>query len=288
MKRGLGDTVASWTKKLGISECGGCSRRRDILNRWFPYLGQEGRMGKMAVAIGDHTRRRRRSFVTDQVAIGESVAATLVEAPSVDCPGGTQIFSDGFEGGNLSQWTAASPANTATNGAAFSGTWGLEYDTLQSTNGDMFKQITPTTTLYAKWRWRFVDFNWTVGGGSHFWRLNDQPSSSSQIDSQTCGTGCLEVITFYGLDQFIGPDVTGIPTSGWFIFEFFIDLGTPNVADGQFKLKVNGLTKVDVTMKLRANSAVIRRFLLNTNYSLEDTIWNFDDVVLCTSPPPGF
>ena len=34
--RGLGDTIASWTKRLGIKPCGGCTRRAQKLNKWFP------------------------------------------------------------------------------------------------------------------------------------------------------------------------------------------------------------------------------------------------------------
>ena len=34
---GFGDTVAKFTKFVGIQPCGGCEKRRSILNRWFPY-----------------------------------------------------------------------------------------------------------------------------------------------------------------------------------------------------------------------------------------------------------
>lgn len=39
--RGLGDTVANITKFFGVQTCGGCERRQEKLNRWFPY--QKGR-----------------------------------------------------------------------------------------------------------------------------------------------------------------------------------------------------------------------------------------------------
>lgn len=35
--RGLGDTIAKVTKKLGFKPCGGCQQRQAVLNRWVPY-----------------------------------------------------------------------------------------------------------------------------------------------------------------------------------------------------------------------------------------------------------
>lgn len=35
--RGLGDTIAKVTKAVGIKPCGGCARRRALLNRLVPY-----------------------------------------------------------------------------------------------------------------------------------------------------------------------------------------------------------------------------------------------------------
>jgi len=35
--RGLGDTVAKLTRKLGIKPCGGCKKRQELLNRLVPY-----------------------------------------------------------------------------------------------------------------------------------------------------------------------------------------------------------------------------------------------------------
>jgi hypothetical protein len=34
---GLGDVVAAATKALGIKPCGGCQKRRERLNRAFPF-----------------------------------------------------------------------------------------------------------------------------------------------------------------------------------------------------------------------------------------------------------
>ena len=34
---GLGDTIAKFTRRLGLSSCSGCKRRQAALNRWFPY-----------------------------------------------------------------------------------------------------------------------------------------------------------------------------------------------------------------------------------------------------------
>jgi len=35
--KGLGDTIASMTKAVGIKPCGGCKKRRKWLNEKFPY-----------------------------------------------------------------------------------------------------------------------------------------------------------------------------------------------------------------------------------------------------------
>ena len=35
--KGLGDTIANITKKVGIKPCGGCRKRQKWLNEKFPY-----------------------------------------------------------------------------------------------------------------------------------------------------------------------------------------------------------------------------------------------------------
>ena len=35
--RGLGDTIAKATKAVGVKPCGGCEKRRRILNKFVPY-----------------------------------------------------------------------------------------------------------------------------------------------------------------------------------------------------------------------------------------------------------
>jgi len=35
--RGLGDTIATITRAMGIRACGGCDKRREKLNHWVPY-----------------------------------------------------------------------------------------------------------------------------------------------------------------------------------------------------------------------------------------------------------
>lgn len=35
--RGLGDAVARMTKAVGIKPCGGCQKRRELLNKAFPF-----------------------------------------------------------------------------------------------------------------------------------------------------------------------------------------------------------------------------------------------------------
>ena len=34
--RGLGDSLAKLTKAVGVRPCGGCEKRRKVLNDWFP------------------------------------------------------------------------------------------------------------------------------------------------------------------------------------------------------------------------------------------------------------
>jgi hypothetical protein len=48
-RRGLGDLVASWTKRMGIRECGGCSRRRAALNRMVPFKGARPISGGLGI-----------------------------------------------------------------------------------------------------------------------------------------------------------------------------------------------------------------------------------------------
>jgi len=40
--RGLGDTVAKVTRRLGVRKCGGCGRRQLLLNRLVPYRRRRG------------------------------------------------------------------------------------------------------------------------------------------------------------------------------------------------------------------------------------------------------
>jgi len=35
--RGVGDTIAKMTNKVGIKPCGGCKKRQAMLNKAFPY-----------------------------------------------------------------------------------------------------------------------------------------------------------------------------------------------------------------------------------------------------------
>lgn len=38
---GLGDTIEKITKTIGIKPCGGCKKRRDKLNKLFPYKNED-------------------------------------------------------------------------------------------------------------------------------------------------------------------------------------------------------------------------------------------------------
>jgi hypothetical protein len=44
-KRGLGDSIAEITRRVGIKPCGACKKRQKKLNEWFPYEGN-GKKGK--------------------------------------------------------------------------------------------------------------------------------------------------------------------------------------------------------------------------------------------------
>ena len=35
--KGLGDSIAKLTRKIGIKQCGGCKKRQAKLNNLFPY-----------------------------------------------------------------------------------------------------------------------------------------------------------------------------------------------------------------------------------------------------------
>lgn len=41
VSKGLGDTISKITHALGIPECGGCKKRRDWLNEYIPYKGDQ-------------------------------------------------------------------------------------------------------------------------------------------------------------------------------------------------------------------------------------------------------
>ena len=51
--KGLGDTVASVTNKLGIRRCGGCKDRQQWLNKKVPYSKP-----KLWSTYIEHTKRR--------------------------------------------------------------------------------------------------------------------------------------------------------------------------------------------------------------------------------------
>ena len=42
---GLGDTIAKATKAVGIKPCGKCQKRREKLNKMFPYKNTEDKSG---------------------------------------------------------------------------------------------------------------------------------------------------------------------------------------------------------------------------------------------------
>jgi len=39
--KGLGDTIAKITTKIGIKPCGGCKKRQQKLNKMFPYENKD-------------------------------------------------------------------------------------------------------------------------------------------------------------------------------------------------------------------------------------------------------
>lgn len=60
---GLGDAIASATKKVGIKPCAGCKRRQAWLNRWTPawlsrLLGRLGGAGAPPARCGGCARRK--------------------------------------------------------------------------------------------------------------------------------------------------------------------------------------------------------------------------------------
>lgn len=42
-KRGLGDSIAEITRRVGIQPCDACKKRQKKLNDWFPYEGKKGK-----------------------------------------------------------------------------------------------------------------------------------------------------------------------------------------------------------------------------------------------------
>ncbi len=41
VSRGLGDTAANALSMFGIKPCGGCEKRKELLNKYFPYKSSD-------------------------------------------------------------------------------------------------------------------------------------------------------------------------------------------------------------------------------------------------------
>lgn len=53
---GLGDVVKSITNFLGIETCEACEKRRQELNKWFPFLGQANEVNDEEIEFIKHLK----------------------------------------------------------------------------------------------------------------------------------------------------------------------------------------------------------------------------------------
>lgn len=57
LSQGLGDSIAKITSYFGIRPCGGCERRRELLNRWVPYPDRQTEPTEQSGQVGDTNRQ---------------------------------------------------------------------------------------------------------------------------------------------------------------------------------------------------------------------------------------
>ena len=194
------------------------------------------------------------------------------------------LFSDDFEDGNVSGWSA-SPANTASQERAFRGSWGLKYNSGGNTNGNMRRIIAGEQQVYVRFQW-FPTSTFRCGAGAHFWRITHD-FQSRQLDTQCTGSNSLEFVGFFGADVYpVGPSMRDIKINEWNLIEIFFKLNDVGQANGELKAWVNGVQHINRTNTTWRNSNdPISEVHINSNYNPAAVIWYFDDVEIWDDLP---
>jgi hypothetical protein len=196
------------------------------------------------------------------------------------------IFSDDFEDGNLSGWSA-SPANTITQEQVFRGTRALKYDSGANTNGNMRVTFAGQQQIYAKFQW-FLTSDVTCGSGAHYLRITHN-FQTRQLDTQCAGTNGVEFVGFYGgsvgSNGIVGT-ANGLRIGQWNLFEVYFKLNDVSGSNGELRVWINGNLALERTgLRWRTTSDPISEFHLNTNHNPSREIWYFDDVEVWNDLP---
>ena len=229
-------------------------------------------MGKMAAAIGDHSKQRRRWTTTDGVSVGESVAASLVTT------GGPSIFSDDFESGNLNAWSDPVGSPTASQDVAKAGSWAMK---LNYPNDNIDVRVTKTgisnTHIFLRQYERF-ETNYTFPEDQKINRLFDGDPAKMIIGGN---------IRFDGTQIKIEVDITDgtLPSETisqashtfvvdrWYCIETEIKLNTAAPVgpwNGEWRVWIDGVLKIEKTdVNLRGNlsGAKITKFWVGGPWS---------------------
>jgi len=154
--------------------------------------------------------------------------------------GATEIFSDGFETGDLSAWTGTSGTPTVSENRAHHGSHSVQFND-GAVGERVYKTFTAANEIYASWYENFddlptdaVNIAWITGsseivklhlyktGAVWYWRIEDRVASTN-YDSST---------------RTMSPDV-------WYYIELRLKAGTG--ADGVLTLWVNSVVEINQT-----------------------------------------
>lgn len=201
----------------------------------------------------------------------------------VSAQAATLMFSDDFEDGNLSGWSA-SPANSASQEQAHSGSWALKYDSRGNTNGNMRHTFSGRQRIYVRYWW-LPTSEFTCGSGGHYLRITHQ-FQDRQLDSQCTGSRSFEFVGFYGTTVYPAGSIRNININQWNLVELFFELNDVGQSNGRLTAWLNGVEQFDKTnTRWRNNSDPISEFHINSNFNPSQEIWYFDDVEIWDDLP---
>ncbi len=144
--RGFGDTIAAITKWFGIEPCGGCERRREILNQWLPY-----RSRRLAPAV--HTTSSRIILPTESQSVSFGFGSVGgIRLPNIFASTGGWRAPDrrsgpaDWEGDRRERRSAGSNPGTGSTGGAKPASFACGIDVTDATKA----AITTTRGEFAK------------------------------------------------------------------------------------------------------------------------------------------